>query len=193
MFEIFTVFRSGSVGEIIAQLIGLFALITSVASFQMKTYRRIMLVQSICAALFVLHMGMLFLLGHKNALSGCVGNFVCLVRDIIFLRTADREVRRPWLRTAIFSLLMVAVGISSWQSPVSLICIVGFVLNTVSFSFKAPQNVRKMILVSSPFFMVYDFLSASIGGVCNELISFISAVVALIRYRKQSAKSAAAS
>ena len=182
--DIFTVFRTGSVPEIVAQIIGFLALAASVASFQMKTYRKIMLMQMICAALFVIHMGMLFLLGHSDAISGCAGNAVCLVRDAVYLATSDRQQKRPWLRTAVFSAMMIVVGVLTWRSPISLICIVGLVLNTVSFSVKEPQNVRKLILFSSPFFMVYNFLSASIGGVCNEIISFLSAVVGLIRYRK---------
>lgn len=184
MLEIVEVFRSGSVPEIIAQIIGVFALAASVASFQMKTYRRIMLAQIICAALFAIHLGMLFLLGHRNAISGCVGNIVCLIRNVIFQIASTRQEKRPWLKTVIFSILVAASILLTWQSPFTLFCLVGLVLNTVSFSMTDPQKVRRVILVSSPFIFVYNLFSASVGGAVNELISITSVIIGLIRFRK---------
>ena len=188
MPDIFSVFINGSALEIIAQILGVFALATSVISFQMKTYRQIMVMQIICAALFSVHLGMLYAAGHRDAISGCVGNGICFVRDIVFWMTDRRVEKRRWLKTLVFSVLMVIAGIVTWQSPVSLICTVGMVLKTVSFSMYDPQNVRRVILIASPFFLVYEILSASIGGTVNEIISFTSAVIALFRYRKKKAK-----
>ena len=41
--------------EIIAQVFGILAFIASVVSFQMKTYRQILWVQTLCTVLFVIH------------------------------------------------------------------------------------------------------------------------------------------
>lgn len=183
MREIFSVFVSGSVKEIAAQLIGFLALAASVISFQMKTYRRIMLMQILCAALFAVHMGFLTLLGHGDAVSGCVSNVICLIRDVVFLLLAGREEKHPRLKTVIFCVLLAGVGVVRF-SPVSLLCIVGMLLNTVSFSMTEPQRVRRIILISAPFMFAYELLSASAGGAVNELISFCSAVIGLLRYRK---------
>lgn len=185
MSELIATFFSGSYLEILAQILGIFAFATSVLSFQMKTYRSIMIVQSICAALFTIHLGLMFLSGHADALAGCAGNGICLVRDLIFLFLGEREERRPWLKAVIFSIIMVISGIFTWSSPVSLLCMIGLILNTVSFSIKDPQKVRRTILFAAPLFFVYELLNASIGGSINEVVSFTSAVVGLIRFRSK--------
>ena len=184
MQELIRVFTEGSPAELGVQVIGLLALAASVVSFQMKTYKGIMVLQIICAALFSVHMGLLFALGHRDAISGCASNLLCLVRDVAFWFLAKRPQKRPWIKTVVFYVLMAGVGAATWQSPVSLLCIIGMLLNTVSFSMTDPQKVRRVILFSSPFILVYDLLSASVGGAVNELISFASAVIGVLRFRK---------
>ena len=56
--------------EIVAQVFGILAFIVSVISFQMKTYRQILLVQTLCASLFVVHFLLLSGCGQADAVTG---------------------------------------------------------------------------------------------------------------------------
>ena len=69
----------------------------------------------------------------------------------------------------------------------SLLFIVAMVLNTVALSIPDPNMVRVFIMISAPFACAYDILNHSIGGTVNEVVSFLSALTAYIRYKKMKA------
>ena len=87
--------------------------------------------------------------------------------------------------TVFFCLVIIAAGIFTWNSIISLLFIVSMLLNAVAMSMKEPQKVRIFILLSAPFAFVYDLLNGSIGGVINEAFTAVSSAVALFRYRKK--------
>ena len=66
------------------------------------------------------------------------------------------------------------------------------ILNTVALSIPDPNRVRIFIMISSPFACAYDILTQSIGGTVNETVSFLSALTAFLRCRRQEKKSAEA-
>ena len=169
----------------IAQIFGLLAFIASVSSFQMKTYRQIMLVQTVCAFFFTVHFTLLAVGGQADAITGAVLNGICVVRDLILLATEKRRTSRITLiLTVIFSAIIVLVGILTWQSWLSLLFMIAMVLNTIAMSVPSPQNVRLFIMLSAPLAMVYDLLNRSIGGSVNEFVSFFSALIAFLRTRR---------
>lgn len=164
--------------NMIGQGVGILAMIASVMSFQMRTHKSIMIVQIITAILFSVHFG---LLGGETA---CVLNAVAVVRNVIFLHQNDNRfcAWRGW--TVIFCGVMALFGALSWEGRISIIFIVSMIFNTVSLSMSDPQSVRRVILISSPLSLVYNILTGSIGGIINEILAECSAIVGLIRYRK---------
>ena len=85
--------------EIIAQVFGILAFIASVVSFQMKTYRQILWVQTLCTVLFVIHFLLLARCGQADAVTGAVLNGISTIRDVILLATEGngrRSIRRSW-------------------------------------------------------------------------------------------------
>ena len=105
-----------------------------------------------------------------------------LGRLAAFMRTPDGQ-KLTTLLAVCFSVIVVIIGILSWSSPVSLLFIVAMVLNTVALSIPDPNMVRVFIMISAPFACAYDVLNHSIGGTVNEVVSFLSAMTAYIRYR----------
>ena len=175
--------------EITAQVFGILAFIVSVISFQLKTYRRILWAQTLCALLFVTHFYLLYLSGRADAVTGAALNGVCAVRDVVLLLTEKKRTRKLTVcLTAVFSAAVVAVGLLSWTSRVSLLFLIAMILNTVALSIPDPNRVRIFIMISSPFACAYDILTHSIGGTVNEVVSFLSALTAFLRYRRQERK-----
>ena len=171
--------------EIAAQVFGILAFIVSVLSFQLKTYRRILQAQTLCALLFVTHFYLLYLSGQTDALTAAALNGVCAVRDIVLLATEKKRTRKLTLiLTVCFSIAVLAVGLLSWTSWVSLLFLVAMIFNTVALSIPDPNLVRVFIMISSPFAFTYDILTHSVGGTINEAVSFLSALTAFLRYRK---------
>ncbi|MBQ6678885.1 MAG: YgjV family protein [Lachnospiraceae bacterium] len=173
--------------QIAAQIAGILALIFSVLSFQLRTKQQILITQMICVVLFVVHFLLLYFSGKNDALTGAALNAVSLIRNTVFL-VAEKEQAPPKVRlflTVFFCLVIIAAGIFTWNSIISLLFIVSMLLNAVAMSMKEPQKVRIFILLSAPFAFVYDLLNGSIGGVINEAFTAVSSAVALFRYRKK--------
>ncbi len=172
--------------ETIAQVFGILAFIASVVSFQMKTYRQILWVQTLCTVLFVTHFLLLLRAGQPDAVTGAVLNGISTVRDVILLATEGKRTQKHTaILAAVFSVAVVVVGVLTWSSWVSLLFIIAMVLNTVALSIPDPNMVRVFIMVSAPFACAYDVLTHSIGGTVNEVVSFLSALTAFIRYRRK--------
>jgi hypothetical protein len=172
--------------DVAAQVFGILAFIVSVVSFQLKTYRQILWAQTLCALLFVTHFYLLTCCGQADAVTGAALNGVCAVRDVVLLVTEKKRTQKLTTILAVcFSVIVVIIGILSWSSPVSLLFIIAMVLNTVALSIPDPNMVRVFIMISSPFACAYDILNQSIGGTINEVVSFLSALTAFLRYRRK--------
>lgn len=150
-------------------------MICSVSSFQLNKHKHIMLVQIVATALFGLQY---FLLG---AYTGLALDIVGVLRDIVYYNKDKKWASSNWW-TVFWVLVMLVVGIFTYQNWISLLMTAAMMLNTVSFSFTKPKLVRTTILISSPLLLVYNILTGSIGGVINELFTEISSVVGIIRY-----------
>ena len=158
--------------KILIQIIGIAAMICSVSSFQLNKHKHIMLVQITATALFGLQY---FLLG---AYTGLALDIAGVLRDIVYYNKDKKWASSNWWTV----LVMLVVGIFTYQNWISLLMTAAMMLNTVSFSFTKPKLVRTTILISSPLLLVYNILTGSIGGVINELFTEISSVVGIIRY-----------
>ena len=170
--------------NVAAQVFGILAFIVSVVSFQLKTYRQILWAQTLCALLFVTHFYLLTCCGQPDAVTGAALNGVCAFRDVVLLMTEKKRTqRRTTLLAVCFSVIVVIIGILTWTSTVSLLFMIAMVLNTVALSIPDPNKVRVFIMISAPFACAYDILNHSIGGTVNEVVSFLSALTAFIRYR----------
>ena len=158
----------------IAQIIGVIALILAVLSFQQKTHRYIVMFQLAANFAFVLHFGLL------GAYTGAILNAVALLRSVVFVNKGKKWAdNKLWLW--LFCALSVAAGIFTWQNVLSVLPILGMVCTTVAFWIKTPKYVRLCALPSSPLWLVYNFVSSAWGGVLTEVINMASIVIAIVR------------
>lgn len=175
--------------EIIAQIFGFLALAANVLSFHFKKYKQIVLVQIISSVLFTVHFALLYFSGRTDALTAGALNGLSLFRNgLLLLTEKKRTPKGTALIAGFFSAAVVAFGILTWSSWVSVLFIIAMVLVTVSMSVRKPNILRLLTLTASPFALAYDILIGSIGGSINEAISFISALIAFLRNRTSKAQ-----
>ena len=167
-----------SISYIIGQAFGVLAVILGFISYQMKTSKGLLILQSSVSVAFIIHY---LLLG---APSGCVLNAVCLVRNIAYFFRDKKFLSGVWV-PAVFSVLIAALGFWSWQGWYSLFLIVALVINTVAIRCKDPQVIRASILVSSPLVIVYNVIVLSYGGIVYESVAIVSSAIGLIRTSRQ--------
>lgn len=160
------------------QIVGIIATIITAISYQAKTKKWLLIIQSlsiICTFVSYLLLG---------AMSGFALNVICLVRNVCFF--FQKEGKMPiYISTAIFSIAMIVFGIVSWQNVFSLLVIIALVINTIFLSLGKPQLLRYSILLTSPMVLVYNVVVFTIGGILNESLAIISSIIGIIRFRNQ--------
>ena len=163
---------------IICQSLSIIGVIVGFISFQMKTDKQVLTLQTLVTLLFTVHYIML------GATDAAILNAVGIIRNFVY-HNKDKKFYSPKIFPPLFAITMVALGMLSWKNWTSLLVIAGLAINTVFLSCKNPQSLRKSILVSSPMVLVYNLINHSLGGIIYESVAIISSAIGIIRYRKK--------
>ena len=167
--------------ELAGQILGFIAVILGIISFQMKTAKKLVIMNLAVCVTFCMHY---FCIG---AYSGLALNFVGVLRNIFYANKNSKFYSKR-VTPVIFAIIMGVMGVLSWQGAKSLLVISGLVINTVCMSFENPQNIRKSILVTSPLVLIYDIIEFSIGGMIYETMVIVSSIVGIFRYKNRKHK-----
>ena len=165
---------------ILGQVLGVFAPILTTFSYQANTKRRLLFIQTIATLCICISYLLL------DASSGFVLNIVCLTRNIAYFFLNEKS-RFNYVMAGFFALMMIPLGILSWQGPISILMIVALAINTVCMSFGNPQLLRKSILLTSTLVLIYACSVFSIGSILNESLAIISSIIGIVRFRKEKA------
>lgn len=171
--------------EIIAQSIGVLGMVVVVLSFQNKTHRGLVLTQLVGACLFTVNYLMI------GAMLGCLINFICIFRSIVFSNKARFRADNPiWL--IVFIGLFVASYVLTFTvfgTPptvdnllIEALAVIGMSASTIGYFLKDAKAVRRMGLIHSPAWLTYNCFRFTIGGVLCEAFSLISIFIAMWRY-----------
>ena len=172
--------------QIITQIIGYIATVLTVSSFQFKSQKGIMAVQSVSTVLWTVHF---FMLG---AISGSLLNLMCAIRSMIYAKRSTS----PWARhiswVYIFTVLALVIytlqfttfgyEVSIKNMIVQFLPTLGVIATNVGYRLETGFKVRCSQFISSPCWLIYNAFSGSVGGVITEVIAFCSAVIGVIRH-----------
>lgn len=170
--------------EIIAQLIGIVAMAMNVLSFQQKTRMGIIRWQLLGTMLFAVNM---FMLGA--IVGGCL-NLLGAARAVVFSnkeRFHTEKVAWVYVFSAAYlvSYLLTFILVGKEPTPANLVVeflpIIGMIFGTVSFYLDDPKIIRKLGLVNSPAWLIYNSYNKAIGGILCEILCLISIVVGILR------------
>lgn len=163
--------------DIIAQGIGFLAMALSVMSFQMNTKKKIIIMQIMTAVVFIAHYSMI------GAVTAAVVNFVAIGRNLVFYH---KNIFTGKFWVPLCACIMALCALLSWEGPVSLLMCVGMIFNTLAVAAETPVGTRKMILISSPFVLIYNILVFSLGGIVNEALVIVITTITLMREKQKS-------
>ena len=167
-----------------AQIIGVFAMIFNIWSYQQKKQKYIIALQLFGSALFTVHF---FMLG---AYMGGLLNAVGIVRAIVFLcKNKLKSEHVLWLigfiLIYILSYVLTFTLLEKKFNPINAIVevlpVIGMTATTFAFRCKTAKTTRLLGLVSSPAWLIYNIVNFAIGAICCEVFSLISIIVGLIR------------
>lgn len=177
--------------EIIAQIIGIFAMLFNIFSYQGKKQSTVIAMQLFGGALFSVNF---LLLGSPV---GGILNIIAAVRALVFLfKEKLKADRLPWLLAFIASYIAVYVLNFTLfgKEPtvknliIELFPVIGMVAINIGFMRKNASDVRKCGLISSPAWLVYNIAVGSWGAIICEIVTLASIFVGIIRRDRSTEK-----
>lgn len=164
---------------IVGQCASVIGMVLTVASFQMKTRKQIIILQTIGSTFFLVSY---FLLGSWT---GVYMNVVYLARNVVFYFRKDREWAKKKVWLYIFLAGSVMAGILGYGTMIDLLPIFGAVFATTAMYMQRENMLRLLNLAASPCWLIYNIHLPSSGGIICETFNIVSIIVGLIRYRKE--------
>lgn len=149
-----------------------------VASVQFKKKRNILITQIFASICY------LIVYVIKGAWSGVAIEFLEQVKDIVFINIEKHNKKIPFLVLFVFIGLLITVSIIFYDGVLSLLPLVINILLFVSTYFRNPKYIRWIMLISGALWAVYNIYVGAYIIVIGNLLEIISAVIAIIKYRK---------
>ena len=167
--------------KIVPQIIGFIAVATFLLSYQMKERRNIIIVNVISRVLYIVQY---ILLG---AFSGAILDTVGIISSVIAEKKNLPFIKKH-TKLIIFlcGAVVLAAGLSIAivnKSFLDLLPIVGVFLHTGAFWLTDEKTIRRVSLAGSPFWFVYNFLSHAYGSAVGDILTMVSIITAMIKYR----------
>ena len=164
---------------IIPQIVGVFAVALFLLSYQMKTRRSIILCNTFSRVLYILQYLLLGAFeGAVLDILGALSSVVAGKKDAGFVKKHAR------LLFILMDALILGVGLLLYKNPFSLLPIAGVLLHTSAFWINDEKIIRRVSLAGSPFWFVYNFHSHAYGSAAGDLLTMLSILIAMFRYRK---------
>lgn len=173
-----------SATEIIAQIIGIFAMIFNLLSYQQKTRKGAIVFQLFGTTLFTINFLML------GAMVGGLLNLVGAIRAIIFINKeklhADHIAWQIGFVLVYFASYILTFTAFDKEPTVfnfiiEFLPIIGMIATTISYRFTDAKSIRRFGLISSPSWLIYNIANFSVGAILCEVLSLGSIIIGIIR------------
>ena len=162
---------------IVANIIAFVAVAVTFISYQVNSQKKLLVIQIVATVISAVSFMVL------GAWTGFAMNCVAILRNVAYYNK-DKKPFDSKLVPYVFAAIMIGFGIATWTEWYCVLSVAGLVINTVALSSPSAQLIRGSILVTSPMVLLYDLLAGNIVEAVKELIAIVSAVIGIIRYRK---------
>jgi hypothetical protein len=163
--------------EFFAQIVGLFAVLLFLLSYQQKERKNIITMNAISRVLYIIQYIMLGAFeGAVLDVAGAVASVLAQKKDNPFIKKHLKAV------IASVNIAIVAVGLCLYENIFSLLPIFGVLFHTGAFWISNEKTVRRLSLIGSPFWLAYNLISKAYGSSIGDVLSMISIIIAMFRY-----------
>lgn len=162
---------------ILANIIGVAAVVLFILSYQLKTRRGIILVKIASGFLYVVQY--LLLGAFEGAMLDTAAFFVSI---LAFNRGSAFISKHLGISIVISEIFIVCAGLTVYESPLSLLPIAGALFETIALWLKKEKAIRIVSIFSTPFWLAYNLISMAYGSAIGSAIALVSLFVAIIRY-----------
>ena len=163
--------------KLISQIFGVIGVLSFVLSFQIKSNKKLYLVQIFSNTMFAIQFVLL------GAFSGCINLVICMLRNFLFINRKKWEfVNTPAMLAILLALFAVNTFInrSGWYD---ILTFTAAASATIAFWTGNPRKIRTYnLFVASPCWLIYDACVGAWAGVANEVIGMASIMISIIRF-----------
>ncbi len=156
------------------QAIGFIPSLISILSIQLKTRKKILILQLSCGIMWVLHY---YLLGAYTAV---LTNSIGILRS-----TLSYFNDRKWAKSIFYLYLIIALSVLSsivtWAGVQSILPSLSLIATAIGLWSHNLTLTRILFTLQSPLLLTYDIIVGSWGSAIIEVIAFISFLLALLR------------
>ena len=167
--------------KLLAQIIGILAVATFLLSYQQKKRSHIIITNVVSRLLYITQY---ILLG---AFSGAVLEILGAGSSVIAEKKNRGFFKRHMKATVIaVNALIVVSGVAIAlinKSFLDLFSLCGVLLHTSAFWINDEKIIRRVSLIGSPFWFIYNFSSGAYGSAIGDVLTMCSIVIAMYRYR----------
>ena len=168
--------------EIIAQILGIFGMLSAILSYQCKTNRNYYIFQGLSGVFFS---AQFILIG---AWAGLIFNAYNIVRAIIY-QTKNAKSKGCIVFLEILVVAAAALSIFVFKEAWWLVSFTLIAQATGTFAMwtRDGKKIRiSQMAVVSPFWLLYDLLIPvpSVGGILCEVFNMASVIISFIRFKK---------
>lgn len=163
---------------IVSQVIGFLAVASFLLSYQLKKRKNIILCNVLSRCLYILQYILLGAFeGAVLDVLGAISSVIAAKKHLPFIKKHTR------IFVVCMDLIIVAAGLLLYVNPFSLLPIAGVLLHTTAFWINDEKIIRRVSLLGSPFWMIYNFSCRAYGSAVGDFLTMVSIVIAMIKYR----------
>ena len=160
-----------------ALVTGLAAVALYLLSYQFPKRKAIIACNIASRVLYVLQYLLLF------AFEGAAMDLSAIPSSFFAARKHTPFVEKNRLPVLLFvNAIIAGIGILAWQNWMSLVPIVGVLLETNALWLSKENQIRFVSLLSLPFWLFYNLYCGAYGSALGNILAIISIVLAMIRY-----------
>ena len=162
--------------------VGILATLLFLASYQQKKRKGIILFNTVSRILYILQYCMIGAFsGAALDVMGALSSVAAGKKESIPFAAKHR-----FAAMAAIDVAIVAVGLLLYENLFSLFPIVGVLLHTSAFWIEDERIIRRVSLLGSPFWLVYNLSCHAWGSAAGDVLTMLSILLAMLRYRQKS-------
>ena len=163
--------------KVFAQIIGLFAVIIFLLSYQQKKRKNIIIWNATSRVLYIVQYLMLGAFeGVALDIIGTISSVAAHKKDNIII---SKHIK---LVVIIINLIILAAGLSLYENVFSLFPIAGVILHTSALWLTKEKTIRRISFLGSPFWLIYNLASRAYGSAIGDILTMVSIGTAIYRY-----------
>lgn len=157
------------------QLIGFAGTLLFFFSYQCKSNRNLFRVQFLSYFIYTVH---LILLG---AMTGGVSYIINTFRSLCL--GGRWKFAKGWGMCIGICVLQFLALVFTWSGWISIMPIAANIASTIAGYSHNPRKIRVVgMFINSPLWIIYNFMSGSLAGILDEIVTEISLVISVFRF-----------